>query len=795
MKKSLILAAFGLVGLYAAAAVNIGDVEAGKGYLLKHVTTGLYLNTEILNGTLPTAQETGSLFFFTGTGTDNQYFIATGTADSQKWMVRDSSGDANKWNAIMSDTKGDDQYWIVEQGAGDNSAYVAIRNKYWYDSNQKNRGWGWSGNAQGTQGVVGTSLQSNRPTNNSHATVYWEIEDPDRVTSMTVTYKYNGQVISTEVITGEIGSTYTTTTPTFFADAPQSGVLSRDVTTLDVELSNVSVPFQYTANTDNLIWQAVQPRTDQVIRKWSYNPENPDCVVIKQINNNNAEGFSDNELWAIVGDIINGFEIYNKAAGLDKPLNFQGGDGFAKLSEATENTRWHIAPGNVANSVVFYISTKPGYYLNYNASNQRMQWHDKADVGSSCYFVAPATPLLAYSADCNNTVGNFVGSYTEECGLTAARQAANANLYDVEAANALRQAIAKHAAHETIEFDANKWYRFKNYSSGGYMVTAKDDNYEIWGNESSPLTNHNSIMKFMETDTDGVYTIMSQGKYFGQLGALEVQLRQSDTEEWAGKYTIDNYDAGQTLFVLRDTETQNYHTAAGYTDRLIDCIHGDSHSNRIIPQLSDWGPSAWYLEIADEVEVSLPVQEGEDYYGLGYFPFPVRALGDDVTLNYLIPCKTQDNKLALGYNTVSSVGANTSFLIMAKSDRVKLTIDYEGMSAQGIEENVLRGNYRAATAEAGDFVFTVNASGEPVFEKQNAAPSVAGNTGYVPASILPSEHVNALELPVVNAEVALGIAEIGVDAVSGEIFDLQGRRLAVPTKGINIIGGKKVLIK
>ncbi len=40
-----------------------------------------------------------------------------------------------------------------------------------------------------------------------------------------------------------------------------------------------------------------------------------------------------------------------------------------------------------------------------------------------------------------------------------------------------------------------------------------------------------------------------------------------------------------------------------------------------------------------------------------------------------------------------------------------------------------------------------------------------------------------------------GIAEIGVGAASGPVYDLQGRKLAAPAKGINIINGKKVLVK
>ncbi len=54
----------------------------------------------------------------------------------------------------------------------------------------------------------------------------------------------------------------------------------------------------------------------------------------------------------------------------------------------------------------------------------------------------------------------------------------------------------------------------------------------------------------------------------------------------------------------------------------------------------------------------------------------------------------------------------------------------------------------------------------------------------------------------VGTIVVLTDEELAVDAVHGDesmdqapIYDLGGRRLAVPQKGINIVGGKKVLMR
>ena len=63
-------------------------------------------------------------------------------------------------------------------------------------------------------------------------------------------------------------------------------------------------------------------------------------------------------------------------------------------------------------------------------------------------------------------------------------------------------------------------------------------------------------------------------------------------------------------------------------------------------------------------------------------------------------------------------------------------------------------------------------------------------------SYLKLDVLNSAEEPLTKTYVESGISEIeGSARISTSIYDLQGRRLSAPQPGINIINGKKILVK
>ena len=75
-----------------------------------------------------------------------------------------------------------------------------------------------------------------------------------------------------------------------------------------------------------------------------------------------------------------------------------------------------------------------------------------------------------------------------------------------------------------------------------------------------------------------------------------------------------------------------------------------------------------------------------------------------------------------------------------------------------------------------------------------AAGTIPAGKAYLRTSDLPA---NASQLSLDFGDGTTGITDVrgGMTTVRGEYFDLQGRRVAQPTKGLYIVNGKKVIVK
>lgn len=111
-------------------------------------------------------------------------------------------------------------------------------------------------------------------------------------------------------------------------------------------------------------------------------------------------------------------------------------------------------------------------------------------------------------------------------------------------------------------------------------------------------------------------------------------------------------------------------------------------------------------------------------------------------------------------------------------------------SDKTLDDNMLVGTLAPSYFAAGD-IYGLSAD---TFKK-NSAGTMKANKAYLPASEIPSSSIKSFTLVFEDQETGITITEtMSADEVR-EIFDLQGRRLARPIKGINIINGKKVLVK
>ena len=120
-------------------------------------------------------------------------------------------------------------------------------------------------------------------------------------------------------------------------------------------------------------------------------------------------------------------------------------------------------------------------------------------------------------------------------------------------------------------------------------------------------------------------------------------------------------------------------------------------------------------------------------------------------------------------------------LLYPSNEEVVLFADEDAQPAS----NDLAGHYLAQTKDSSKKYFTVNGT------------NFVEHTGdYIPGF---QAHI---AVDTENAQESYAISEpttSGIDAIVAEkgdaVYDLQGRRLAAPAKGFNIINGRKVIVK
>ena len=107
-------------------------------------------------------------------------------------------------------------------------------------------------------------------------------------------------------------------------------------------------------------------------------------------------------------------------------------------------------------------------------------------------------------------------------------------------------------------------------------------------------------------------------------------------------------------------------------------------------------------------------------------------------------------------------------------------------------ENDFVGVTSATEVDEGLFVLFKDDTHEIGFYRTTAAKfEVSANTAYIPANVVsPARTFIALDGETTGVN-----AVKSVEATDGKVFDLQGRQVSKPTKGLYIINGKKYIVK
>lgn len=513
-------------------------------------------------------------------------------------------------------------------------------------------------------------------------------------------------------------------------------------------------------------------------------------VTLPKYDTKQSATFSDNMLWCFVGDVVDGFVIYNKAAGSEYALaKPETGNTATKLAAVGDATPFRIYKSTNITGATCFKKQGDDHYVNTQADANKVKmlrgW-TAADGGSSCRFFAPDAFLLNYAADIPAGPANSLGTaqYFNAEGkfesFNSAIAAANADHFSATATANLATILTDYASDEAnatpnaSTITDGGYYRLMNYNYKTYMTSGLNGtNNALWGGLSAadaPGT-AGTIVKFT-ADGDN-YKMSTQGLEFGAVSkSTHVNLTGG------GSFAIT---ATNNLFVFKDVST------GITTDLDLRCLHCDGY-NKIVGWEAVANASKWYVIPATTLDLPLNAAEGKSY-ATTYLPFDV-TLPADVKA-YIVTVAEGDKATV---SEVADIPANKGVVLVSETAASTATLTL-GTASANCASNILSGTNPRITIEESaknDYYIFGNGGNGVGFYHPNST-TLKENRAYLPASAVSGGSMGlALDFGGINTGIE---AAIQTDAANAAYYDLSGRRVMRPTKGIYVKNGRKVYVK
>ena len=517
-------------------------------------------------------------------------------------------------------------------------------------------------------------------------------------------------------------------------------------------------------------------------------------VTLPKYDTKQSAAFGNNMLWCFVGNVFDGFVIYNKAAGseyaLAKPAT---GNTAAKLAAVGDATPFRIYKSSQITGAACFKKQGDDYYVNTqsNASTgnvKALRGWTASDGGSSCRFFAPDAFLLNYAADIPAGPANSLGTaqYFNTEGkfesYNSAMNAANADHFSATAAANLATILTDYASNAANANTNNAtitdggYYRLMNCNYKTYMTSGLNGtNNALWGGLSAAdaAGTAGTIVK-ITADGDN-YKMSTQDLNFGKVA---ISTHVNLTGE--GTFTIT---ATNNKYVFKDVST------AVTTWLNYRCLHCDA-SNKIVGWEAGANASKWYVIPATTLDLPLNAVDGKSY-ATTYLPFDV-SLPDNVKAYIVTAAK--DGKATV--SEVTDIPANQGVVLVSET-AAKATLTLGSASANCTGNKLSGTNPRLTIAESAKnnyYIFGNGGDGVGFYHPNST--TLKENRAFLPADAVTGSgsSVNGFKLDFGGVNTGIEAA-IQVDEANATYYDLSGRRVIRPAKGIYVKNGRKVYVK
>lgn len=525
-------------------------------------------------------------------------------------------------------------------------------------------------------------------------------------------------------------------------------------------------------------WYVIDMHNNQANYLWKGNDDN--SIAIETVGKITTPSLSDNYQWTFVGNIADGYKLYNKAT--NKAAAFSGSS--LALSETGDVFKIAASTAsNKANGFCFYKTE--GAYLNHQGSGIKT-W-ENTDEGSTMHVQAPESYPLAYA----QTYVNYSdeGAPEEAIGANAylavadnlnafntAYTAASAEGATAEQIKTLEEQNAKVAAGNTSTMEVGKYYRLYNKAHKKYACL-NDNPAQVTSKLIGTVNGKGASSVFYIENAEagsGRYRIKVGGLTLGKVSMSTNIALGDDNYANKGGYVISH--VGKTFLFFDQVTGSNY-----------SYIHGGDSGERMVGWEANNNASQWYVIPATDVEIDMTAQ-GDKKYASAYLPFGVSNVAGATAYTGALNAE----KNAIDMTATTAVPANTGFVLVGTEDKATLTIG-EATAIAG--ENVLIGTntgiaFAEATPKANYLVFGVNADKVGFYTPGNVT-AIPANKAYINASALSA---SAIALNFGNTVTGINAATINNGENNAPIYDLSGRRVWAPVKGgLYIQNGKKLV--
>ena len=592
---------------------------------------------------------------------------------------------------------------------------------------------------------------------------------------VTYVYKIGDRIVTTSgPVTQEKNSVCAAPAVDFLTIDSYTGTIGETDCEIVVNCSE-NLPFAVTTDLSAPIWQTVEMHRYGTFRVWEY--VGNDAVVKVNDIVNKEDAVADAMLWCFTGNLIDGFRIYNKAAGTGVTLNATANN--ATVGTAAEgNDVWKLKVGAASADVAACFTNDGANYMNHQGGV--IKYWGSNDNGSTCYFYAPGQLVYEAATEFFGIPEGVVGSYLLEEEVEVAINALCALGVDewiaksVEEVQIAVQTVKDARASEQVAY-ADGYYRIYSAQPGLY-ANNKGLIYNVAGSASNPFrwgtieeTNVDAIVRLTTDNGKVVLQTVNTALYVqGVLGASNPNMTDN------GHITLTplGYAQYNLVFGNGTMHAEGHNEGAGSDGALVSWP-GSVNS-----------ASAWYLVPATELEVALNVVEGASY-ATGYYPFPVSANGN-TTLNVGV---LNADKSKLGLAAVDGVPANTGVVIVNSAAEPTTTLTIGG-EFEAAGSNALTGSCTAVTENIANYlVLGVGATTGALGFYETTATEIPANKAFLEAGSL-----SAVKLDLGGDVTAIESVELG--NTNAPIFDLSGRRVLTPAKGgVYIQDGKKFIVK